>query len=473
VSHQRGAAQVGLDLSLIYPGNRVLVALSGGADSLALLHLLCAQRAALGLWLAAVHVHHGMRGDEAEADVRFVTDVCAAWDVPLEVAAVDVPGLAVQQRIAVEEAGRLARYDAFAEAARKLRCEKVALAHHADDQAETVLLNLFRGAGIDGLAGIPPRRPLSAEAEAPEVIRPLLRVWRAQIDAYCAANGLEPRHDRTNDDLGFRRNRVRRQLLPHLADYDPNIRAHLVRLASQAREEADLLQAEAEDLLAAALRPGAGLRLDSAVLTAARPALARRALRLALRKLGGYAVEVDAALIARLWELCRGERRTALDLPGCAARARLEHGVLILEPSPAAAPRALTEAVEVVIPGITPAPALGVRMHARETEPPIQLRLPPHQAVLDLAALTPPLVLRTAREGERFQPLGGPGRRLLSDFFIDRKIPRERRSAWPILADAAGVVWIVGLAVAHRARVQAETTRCLALQAYFDPPDML
>ncbi|MGV3723839.1 MAG: tRNA lysidine(34) synthetase TilS [Actinomycetota bacterium] len=463
-----------LNASLFTTGERILVAVSGGVDSLALLHALASLRSELGVEVSAAHVHHGMRGEAADADVVFLSEQCRAWGVPLAVAYADVPALAAERRISVEEAGRDARHAAFEELAKEHGCGKVATAHHADDQAETVLLNLFRGAGIDGLAGMPERRPLSAAPGAPELIRPLLRVSRADLEAYCADHGLEPRFDVTNTDLAYRRNRVRRQLLPLLEEYDPAIVRHLIRLADQARDEQALLTREVDALLASALviEPAViwpiplpalapSTVLNTAPLRAAPPALLRRALRRALRGVAGYALELDALLVERLTEMVSGAGPTAFDLPGCALEARRNGERLHLRgtarlPTP--------EPVGVALPGITNAASFGLRLSIRETPIPENLRVPPAEAILDAGSLQPPLALRVAAVGERFQPLNAPGRCLLSDFFASRKIPAGFRAVWPVLADAEGPVWVLGLAIAHRVRVGPETERAIRLR---------
>ncbi|HTE17574.1 MAG TPA: tRNA lysidine(34) synthetase TilS [Armatimonadota bacterium] len=467
-----------LNTRLFDPGDRVLVGVSGGADSLALLHMLAAARTTLLVELVAAHVHHEMRGDAADADVEFLRNLCGEWRIAFDVERCDVPALARERRVSVEEAGRDARYAAFELLARRHRCGKVATAHHADDQAETVLLNLFRGAGIDGLAGIPPRRPLWGGASSPEVVRPLLGTWRHEIDAYCRAHDLQPREDVTNLDLRYRRSRIRHELLPVLRHYDPAIAMHLVRLSTQAREERELLDPAAEALLASAAQhppPArsvplwllarqavAPLRLDGEVVAAAPPALARRALRLALRRVGGHAVEIDAALVERLLELCSGRRRTALDLPGCGLRAYRTGGVLVLGARPAE-PTPPPHSLEVAVPGSTPAPAWRLCLAITAVPPPDDPRCPPDQACIDEASVRPPLRLRSPATGDRLQPLGAPGTRLLSDVLTDRKIQRELRATWPILADQEGILWVVGLAVVERARVGAQTRQCLHL----------
>lgn len=462
-----------LNTSLFTAGDRVLAAISGGVDSLALLHALATRRAELGVELRAAHVHHGIRGAAADADVAFLSRQCDRWGVPLAVAYADIPALAAERRVSVEEAGRDARYGAFAKLAAEHACGKVATAHHADDQVETVLLNLFRGAGIDGLAGMPVRRPLSAAPGAPELIRPLLRVSRAELEAYCSAHGLEPRTDSTNADLAYRRNRVRLRLLPLLKEYDPAISRHLLRLADQARDEQALLTREVDALLASAIvadRPAPwpiplpplppSLALHTDALSQAPPALVRRALRRALRSVAGYALEMDAVLVERLVEMASGAGPTALDLPGCDFEARRDGERLLLR----GAPGLLSPApVEVALPGITDAASFGLRLSIREAPIPENLRLPPAEAVLDAATLRSPLLLRVAAAGERFQPLNAPGRCLLSDFFASRKVPVPLRAAWPVLADAGGPVWVLGLAIAHRARVTPRTPRAIRL----------
>lgn len=454
-----------LNLSLFSPGDRVLVGLSGGTDSLALLHLLRAGRAELPLSIGALHVHHGMRGAIADKDVAHLRELCAAWEVPLFVDHADVPALAEARRVSVEEAGRDARYGAFRSCAREHGFNRVATAHHADDQVETVLLNLFRGAGIDGLAGIPLRRPLTHGDTSVELVRPLLHVWKRELEEHCRTYALEVRDDCTNRDLAYRRNRVRAQLLPALAEYDPAVKEHLLRLSRQAVEEAELLTPAAEAVLSSAgeaAAPGARgalLTLKSGVLAGGPPALTRRALRLALRRVGGYEAEIDAALIGRLEQLVAGTGPSAVDLPGCAVRARRVDECIRFEQKLTSAD-GLPAAVEVPCPGTVDAPEFRLRLTVLETERPPDPRRPAWSALLDAAAVCGPLRLRAPETGDRFRPLGAPGSRLLSDVFIDRKVPQSDRRSWPVLVDDAGIVWVMGLAVAERMRVGADTEGC-------------
>ncbi len=462
------ALHLPLDLSLVAPGDRVLIGVSGGADSLSLLHALSLGPAAPDLTVIAAHVHHGMRGEAADADAAFLHETCAGWNIALSVAWADVPALARERRISIEEAGRVARLEAFAHLAARHGCDKVATAHTADDQAETLLLHLLRGSGLDGLCGMPARRPLAPAAGAPELIRPLLPARRADTEAYCAAYGLSPRLDITNQDLRYRRNRLRHEVLPLLDAIAPGVCERLVRLSYLLADERDYLRARAEELLACARVPncdGGGVRgLQVAVLQNAPAALARRALRDALREMGITAPSFEC--VERLRRLLRETRPAAFTLPGGSLRATCRDGHLEFAPITPPDRPSPPPTIPVSCPGVTNAPAFALSLELRELpSPPETRRCPPAQALFDRRALHLPLLLRPPGRGDRFRPFGAPGRRLLSDVFADRKVPVSHRGSWPILADQEGIVWVVGLAAAERTRVSEATIHCVQADA--------
>ena len=210
--------------ALLQVGDRVIVALSGGADSVTLLHVLCGLRDAADLTVAAVHVHHGLRGADADADEALCRRLCEQWDVPLSVHHIDVAAEAASAHETIEQTGRRLRYACLEREADKQNA-KIATAHTASDQAETVLLHLTRGCGLHGLCGIPPRRG--------GVIRPLLTCSREQVEAYCAAQGLAFATDATNADVTYARNRVRHRVLPELTEINPRVGEALCRLSEQ------------------------------------------------------------------------------------------------------------------------------------------------------------------------------------------------------------------------------------------------
>ncbi len=215
-------------------GETVLVGFSGGPDSVCLLHFLHYLAGKKHFDLAAVHVHHGLRGAAADADARFCRDVCKQWDIPFLLYKKNVRALAKKLDLSTEHAARKARYEAFAQAAKKTGACKIALGHHLDDQAETVLLNLLRGTRAEGLCGIPVRRMLN---KTTEIVRPLLCITRAEVEEYLKENDLCCVTDQTNFDEVYTRNWIRRELLPMLEKKQPKIRQHLAGMAAQLAEK--------------------------------------------------------------------------------------------------------------------------------------------------------------------------------------------------------------------------------------------
>lgn len=211
-------------------GETVLVGFSGGPDSVCLLHFLRHLGRKKHFSVAAVHVHHGLRGAEADADAAFCRQLCKSWEVPFLLKKRAVRALAKKLDLSPEHAARKARYEAFAQAARQTGATKLALGHHLDDQAETVLLNLLRGTRPEGLCGIPLRRALNSRVE---IVRPLLCISRAEVEEYLQENDLPSVTDKTNWDDAFTRNWIRHTLLPLLAQKQPQIRRHLAQMAQR------------------------------------------------------------------------------------------------------------------------------------------------------------------------------------------------------------------------------------------------
>ena len=217
---------------LLAKGDRVLAAVSGGPDSVCLAHHLAEIRRRHGFELRLLHVHHGLRGREADRDAEFVRKLGKSLGLPVQVVSVEVKRRAQARGKGLEEAGRELRYAALREAARRQRCNKVATAHHLDDQAETVLLNLLRGTRLSALGGIPPRRPLGPNLE---LVRPLLAIRKSEVLAYLRVHGLKYRLDRSNLSERFTRNWLRRRVLPELETRQPRVREHLAGIAEQVR----------------------------------------------------------------------------------------------------------------------------------------------------------------------------------------------------------------------------------------------
>jgi tRNA(Ile)-lysidine synthase len=455
-------------------GGTVIVGYSGGADSTALLHLLTRLQGAFNLRIHAAHLHHGMR-PEADDDVRVCASVCAQLGVPLHVERVDVPALAQTERISLEEAGRNARYTFFERLARELNAVAVALAHTRDDQIETILINLLRGTGPRGLCGMPYKRD--------RIIRPLLDATRAQTHQYCAAQGLPTVFDSTNLDPHQLRRRVRMELIPLLRDLSPAFDRHLLRLADILENEeawweyevhslmecGSVASADAEASLRHSLECGSVASADAeaslqhskirrAFFTRLHPAMQRRVLREWLRAHLG-------TLRLPPYEILEGIRCAALDGKRTswqlsdALRLTTDETALTLHAKPPD-PEPYEYPVELETPILIP--QAGAWLEARLLPaPPPTPKTTPDCAYLDADAVQGQLIVRNARRGDRFQPLGMPAPKKLSDIFVDRKVPRAERGRLPLLCDAAGILWVPGYTIAARARITPRTTRAL------------
>ena len=293
-------------------GSRVLCAVSGGADSMCLLHWLSELQQERGFQLAAAHFEHGIRGAESLRDAEFTAEQCRKLKVPFRFGNGDVPAFAAEQKIGLEEAARILRYRFLEETADRLGCDRIATAHNQNDNAETMLMNLCRGAGTRGLTGIPPVRG--------RLIRPLLMTDRKTIEAFLRERGIPHVEDSSNRDDRNTRNRIRHQLMPLLEEMNPSVLAAFSRTASLLREDEKTLCRLAEDFLAAHLTEN---RLPAAEFRKLEPAVASRVLRLLCGS--GVSMERTEALIA----FAKGTERGVLELPGRKVRRR--KGELIFE----------------------------------------------------------------------------------------------------------------------------------------------
>lgn len=411
-------------------GDTLVVGVSGGADSTALLDCLVALGRKQGFRVVAAHLDHGLR-QGSEKDAAFCADVAQRLQVPFRTARADVAARARRRRESLEEAARRERYAFLRAVMREEGALAIAVAHTRDDQAETVILRLLRGAGASGLAAM--------RARSRDVLRPLLAVSRAQVLAYLGERGLPWREDPTNADPAYAtRNRVRHEVLPLLAGINPNVAATLARTAGVLAGEADLVAAAGRDLFAWAARTeGPSVLLDTAALAAAPRAAAQAALRTALAATGGRR-GVKAVHVERLLRLCRPRASgRSLDLPG-GREARVEFGGLRIGPRVASPP---PFAVSLDVPGQAQVPG-GPLVRAREAEGPAESGR--EHAVVGLDSVAP-LLLRTRRPGDRVYWRGHHVS--LKKFLIERRVPAGQRAGLPLVAAGRDVVFVPGLPV--------------------------
>ena len=435
------------DGPLWHDEDRVAVAISGGADSVALVRILGGIVPHVAWTLAGLmHVHHGLRGAEADADAAFCRDLADRQHLPIEIVHVDVPAAMAAGGRSIEVTARALRYAAFERAARALGATIVATGHTADDQAETVLLRLLRGASVRGASGIRARRGPYA--------RPLLGVRRADLRAHLEAIGQPWREDASNADVSIPRNRLRQHLMPVIERDWPGAVPALARFAALTAEDERLLTAQAASAAADVIRPGSdGVELIRQPLDALPAPVARRVIRRAVELAGGTPIRREIADVYRT--VRRGRPGGGLDLHGLRVECTPE-GVVLRGHRPAG--RGATYACR-LDPGATvQVTETGAEVRASFLTAVARPGVSPGwdaTAALQASSVTWPLTVRCRQPGDRMRPIGAPGRRRLQDLFVDRKVPRVWRARWPVVVDATGqIVWVPGVAVAESCRVR-------------------
>lgn len=440
---------------LIPRGARVLAAVSGGADSVALAHVLARLAPDLGCTLAGIaHLHHGLRGDDADGDAAFAEALADRLGVPCVTRREDVAAHAAAAGESMEAAARRVRYAFLDAAADRLGATHIATGHTADDQAETVLMRLMRGAGLHGLSGI--------RARNGRIIRPLLEARRADIEAFLTAMGEPWRDDASNADQAIARNRVRHAVMPAIraAGGDGVVDA-MARTASLIQDDADELERRAIEIApAVVLQDG---RIDTAALGALSPAIARRVIRRALEAVaGGRFLSLEHVEAVR--SLIREDAPSAVQLPGVIVTQ--DAGVIRMAAADVEPASAFETALDV--PGAAEVPGTGLVVSA-EVGAVTPGELAGLRAGADAVAVqgvdTARLTVRSRRPGDALRPLGGPGRRKLQDVFVDRKVARAERDRVPVVVDDRGrIVWVVGHTIADEFRVTSPEGRVLLLK---------
>lgn len=427
--------------------SRVLVAVSGGADSVALLSLLHRVADEMGLYLEAAHLDHTLR-DASCADARFVEELCLRLNVPLTMECRDVAAIAKQRKGNLEEVARDARRDFLEKTAQARNCHMVALGHHADDQAETFLLRLLRGAGTTGLAGM----RMVNEA----VVRPLLPFHHTDLLAYLREEGLKWREDESNQDQTFTRNRIRHQLLPLLSSFNPNISSQLAGLCEQMRQDDDFwLEPVAQELSRCSQWQNDSYTLDRSLLLELAPALAGRVIRAALQQVRGDLRSMTAAHITDILQLInQGPPQGELNLPGAWVARRYE-SLLFRRQKPEP-----VKYFELVLnePGTYQLPngrLLSVSLEDHTCGESIA------SVEFSQESLAFPLLVRHCLPGDRFSPSGMSGTKKLQDLFVDLKLPKEARQESLLLLKDEEILWVVGLrrGEEHRAANNAPVLR--------------
>lgn len=447
---------------VLLPGERLLVAVSGGQDSMALILILARLAEELETHLTVAHFDHMLRSrqeaQDDEAAVRYLADHLG---LAFAGGAGDVPARARQRRESIEEAARHLRFDFLGREAKRLKAQVVALGHTKDDRAETVLLHLLRGSGLDGLVGLRPRSPWPL-GRGPALARPLVEATRAETLRYCREAGLTPRQDPTNLLLQATRNRLRHEVLPLLRRLNPRLDEALCRLGEAAAADVDYLEAaaHAQWRAQASLEDG-GVVFPRRAFVSVPPALRARLLRRAVRRLAGTAVDLEAVHIAAVEEAL-GKRRARLSLPhGLTASVGMRD--VRIGRSGRVPPPPIAE-TPLAVPGRTDLPGWSAVAEIVRPPPPQPRPRTRFEAWLDADAVGPQIVVRSRRPGDRVRPLGLGGEKKLQDILVDASVPREERDAVPLVCAPWGVAWVVGHRLDERAALREGSRSVLRLR---------
>jgi len=447
---------------MLKPGDKVLAGVSGGSDSIALLHILWILKDDLQIFPVVAHLNHQLRGEEAKEDARSVREFSKKLELPCYIEEADVKSYHKSSGLSLQEACREIRFSFFEQLAGKLGAGRVALGHHADDQAETILLNLLRGAGISGLKGISYVRGL--------FIRPLLEIRRREIEKYCLQHNLPVRQDSSNLKPVYTRNRIRLNLLPLLErEYNPQIVNTLVQLGNLCSEEdaylEELAMINLEKIKTNEKKNGMVV-LDNNMLRELSAPLCRRVLRLAWNEATGETKELSYHHVDKLMELLHKKAGGRVMILPRRIRALKTNNFLQFsrEAEPASV---LPYKRSLIVPGVTYIPEIDLRIQAEVIDisdaPPFS-EMSSNEALLDYDLVKHPLFVRRRVEGDVFSPFGLGGTMKLKKFLIDSKIARYKRDRIPLVVCGDDIVWVGGLRLSQDWKVTGGTVNCLYLQ---------
>lgn len=437
---------------MLYGGERVLIALSGGPDSVCLLDVLNALKERWRLSLSALYIDHGLRPEETPGEIEFCKRIAERYGIEFHVVSINVRDYAEREGFTFQEAGRILRYICLEQEALRTDADRIATGHHADDQAETIIMRLIRGAGRRGLSGIPPVRG--------KVIRPLIELSRDEIEEYISSKRLDYIIDSSNLKDEYFRNRIRREVIPILKKFNPNLLNTLSRTAHILREEDDFINTFVHKALMRLISRKTSDTVElflSPLETLERVVLRRALLRVIdeTRGLRSIKMENIEDIIGLIKKGSSGDR---IYLPG-GIRAIRSYSTLIITSKK---PQRVQEC-ELKVPGETLIKEAGVVLIATIEENVNNYGDGKETACFDINSLSFPLKIRARKEGDFFYPFGLGKRKKLQDFFVDEKVPRDIRDSVPLLISGEDIIWVVGYRTDERYRVGPSTERVLKI----------
>jgi len=446
---------------LIKKGDRVLLCISGGPDSMVLLHLMSTLADSYGISLYACHLDHMLRGRNSSCDRRFAKEISRNYAMPFIGRKRDVGKIASSGKLSIEEAARKTRYEFYKYAAEKVKANSIATGHNLDDQAETVLMRMIKGSGLTGLSGIPYKRKLGPY----KLIRPLLDIKRIQILEYLRLNNMPYRIDSSNTHTRFLRNKIRHELIPLLEkEYNPKVKYALWVISRTLREAEDYIHLQAQKEYKSLCGPkGPSVKLGIKRLGSIHPSIRHELIRIIIKALKGDLRQIDYRNLEQIQSVLNGEKN-ATDLPATICVNRTD-GYLVISKRPAATSGRVSEVRErrLNIPGAVLIPAMGLilkakRIHKKPSFEKEKRGIKKKKAeYIDGAKIKGGFLVRYWKNGDRMRPLGMKSEKKLQDIFVDEKIPNIERKKIPLVTYRGKIVWIAGYKLGDDFKVRSDS----------------
>ncbi len=446
--------------NLIENKDKILVALSGGPDSVCLLHILKKLEEYYNVKIYAAHLNHKIRGIEAQKDALYAAKLCDELEISFFVKAIDVPAYAKENKMTLEEAARKLRYDMLFEVKNRIGAKKIAVAHNLDDQAETVIMRLIRGTGITGLKGMDYKR-------SDGVIRPLMDVLKSDILSYCEENKLDPKIDHTNLETEYTRNRIRLKLFPFIEhEFSTNIKDTVSRMANVLREDSDYLETEAQKIFEQQVLENTDktIKLDTEELKSIHSSLVKRLIRIAIKTLVGTLEGIDNVHIEDTLSLIKNSKnQLKLNLPKGLMVYKTADGIsftfeeMFFEN--------INYSYILKNDGYIEIDEIGMKIETKIMSKERCMALPTGQytKAFDYDKIKGDLIVRSRLDGDRMKPMGLGGTKKLKDIFIDLKIPREKRNSIAVLSDEKGILWLMGYKISEDYKIDENTTKVIRI----------
>ena len=451
---------------MIEKGDRIVLGVSGGADSISLFFVMLELSKKYNIKIVVVHVNHGIRGEEARQDEEYVQKLCKERSIDFECVHAKVKELAKQQKLSEEEVGRKVRYEAFAQATKKYNCNKIAVAHNQNDVSETVLLNLFRGSGLKGLVGIEPIRG--------NIIRPLLCVERSEIEEYLLERNIEYHNDATNFETNYTRNKIRLKVLPYVeAEVNERASEHIAKSAGILSQASSFIDMEACKLYNQCVKDEDGVfEIELESFEKGHLILQKEVVRKVLFAIAKKQKDIEMSHVDSVLELIEKGAGKRVDLPYHMEAIHYYNKVVLRKKNLIKGEKMLE--IEAVIPGSVRIPDTNMQLsfelitvsedNRSELEKMYSVKKNDYTKWFDYDKIRNTVLARYRKTGDFFECNSSGNRKKLKDFFIDQKVPAEKRERILLLADGNHIIWVIGFRISEYYKVNSGTRRILKVK---------